>query len=202
MALISNFIAETKLNFSYSNLYRVDITKVKGKNVGLAATKFLSFLCNTAQIPGQTITTTEKALDFRSRAKGKVYDDITLSFYCTEDMKVLRFFDDWMREIVLDTNRAGFHNNYVSTIEVHKLGKGAKGKFNTQGVIGALGDNFLTDQTENTTADNEDTSITTLFEAYPKRIEPIALEYGASGAINTLSVQFAYATHTHEFLKL
>lgn len=197
MALISKFISETKLNFSFSNLYRVEITKSRINNrvneIEQPRRDLIS-LCNSAQIPGETIATTEKALDFKSRGKGRVYDDINLTFYCTETMKELKFFHDWMTEIVdPKTNRVGFHKKYVATIDVHQLGKNAKERFNTEGVIGSIAD---TNDIE-----NETVSTTRIIEAYPKRIEPIALAYSATGTINTLNVSFAYTSHTHIFSK-
>ena len=201
MALISKFISETKLNFVFSNLYRVEITKsinAFGQAPGLEQQprRDLISLCNSAQIPGETMATTEKALDFKSRGKGRLYDDISLTFYCTETMKELKFFHDWMKEIVdPTTNRVGFHKRYIATIAVHQLGKNSQNSINIESAF----DSINNDEDD---IENEIVSTTIIEEAYPKRIEPIALAYNASGTINTLGVSFAYTRHTHKFLKI
>ena len=191
MAVISKFISETKLNFVFSNLYRVEITKsinTFGQKPGLEQQprRDLISLCNSAQIPGETMATTEKALDFKSRAKQRLYDDITLTFYCTEDMEVFHYFNNWLSEIISEeTNRVGFQKDYIATINVHKLGKDISAASNPS----------------EEQINNRIISTTTILEAFPKRVEPISLDYAATGIVNTLSVNFAYTSHYHKIVK-
>ena len=193
MASIDQFKTKAKSGFSFSNLFRVDITKLSGNDTAIEQT--IPFLCNTAQIPGTTIATTEKALDFKSRAKQRLYDDITLTFYCTEDMEVFHYFNNWLSEIISDeTNRVGFQKDYIATINVHKLGKSISAERPKTAPVPApdpLGEQ----------ADNRIISTTTILEAFPKRVEPISLDYAATGIINTLSVNFAYTSHFHSIKK-
>ena len=184
MASINQFKTKAKGGFSFSNLFMVDITKRMGNDIAIEQT--IPFLCNTAQIPGTTIATTEKALDFKSRAKQRLYDDITLTFYCTEDMEVFKYFNNWLSEIISDeTNRVGFQKDYIATINVHKLGKDISAASNPS----------------EEQINNRIISTTTILEAFPKRVEPISLDYAATGIVNTLSVNFAYTSHYHKIVK-
>ncbi len=186
MSNISNFKTIGQANFAFSNLYQVVFFSPpnRGPNVGLLSK--ISLYCNAAQIPGVTIATTEKALDFRSRAKQKVFDDLTLNFYCSENMSEYVFFNDWINEIVNpNTNRVGFHRFYNRTIHINKLGRSD--------------DNIsrrLPNQSSN--RKNEIVFQTIVEEVYPKRVDPIALSYGTSGNITTFSVNFAYTRHYHK----
>ena len=121
MPNISDFKANTS-RFAFSNLYQVEIYdhKVLANNKTLFDK--LVFQCSAAIIPGTTIATTEKALDFRTRAKQRIYDDISLTFYCSESMDEYRYFDNWLNRVINKTsNRVGYHKEYIGTIKVKKL---------------------------------------------------------------------------------
>ena len=190
MSTIQDFIAKTNgLSFAFSNLYSVEILNPPNDSENISLLETVNLLCTSAQLPGTTINTTEKALDFRSRGKQRVYDDISLNFYCSEDMKEYIFFNNWLDRIVNpNNNRVQYHRNYARTIYINKLGKRP---------VNIDSSTFLNEDAEADTTFNEVVHRTILNEAYPKRIEPITLEYSASGSISTMSVTFAYTWHHH-----
>jgi hypothetical protein len=181
MPNISDFKANTS-RFAFSNLYQVEIYdhKVLANNKTLFDK--LVFQCSAAIIPGTTIATTEKALDFRTRAKQRIYDDISLTFYCSESMDEYRYFDNWLNRVINKTsNRVGYHKEYIGTIKVKKLGKANKFE-NFRNISKVENQTFMT---------------TIIEEAYPKKVDPISLDYNPSGAVTTFAVTFGYTRHIH-----
>ena len=179
---IGQFKAQTLANFASPNLFRVEITSNNPLGTNSRIRERLSLVCHNAQIPGLTMVATDKDLTYRSNVRQKTYDDITLAFHCNDDMLELKYFQDWMENMVdPSTNRVGFYNNYIGTITVHKLSR-------------QLNKN-------NTTDENATTLVTTINEAYPKRIEPLALDYSGTGVMS-LSVNFSYRNYHQKWVSL
>ena len=179
---IGQFKAQTLANFASPNLFRVEITSNNPLGTNSRIRERLSLVCHNAQIPGLTMVATDKDLTYRSNVRQKTYDDITLAFHCNDDMLELKYFQDWMENMVdPSTNRVGFYNNYIGTITVHKLSR-------------QLNKN-------NTTDENATTLVTVINEAYPKRIEPLSLDYSGTGVMS-LSVNFSYRNYYQKWVSL
>ena len=179
---IGQFISQTLANFASPNLFRVDIAKNNPFATNPLIRERLSLVCHNAQIPGLTMVATDKDLAYRSNVRQKTYDDITLAFHCNDDMLELKYFQEWMTEMVNpETNRVGFYNNYVGTITIHKLSR-LKGN-------------------NSTVEANATTLVTTIHEAYPKRIEPLSLDYAVTGVMS-LSVNFSYRNYEQAWFPL
>ena len=179
---IGQFKAQTLANFASPNLFRVEITSNNPLGTNSSIRERLSLVCHNAQIPGLTMVATDKDMTYRSNVRQKTYDDITLAFHCNDDMLELKYFQDWMENMVdPSTNRVGFYNNYIGTITVHKLSK-------------QLNKN-------NTTDENATTLVTVINEAYPKRIEPLSLDYSGTGVMS-LSVNFSYRNYHQKWVSL
>jgi hypothetical protein len=179
---VDQFKAQTLANFASPNLFRVEITKLDPRQVNSSIRERLTFVCHNAQIPGLTMVATDKDLAYRSNVRQKTYDDITLAFHCNDDMLELKYFQEWMTEMVNpETNRVGFYNNYVGTITIHKLSR-LKGN-------------------NSTVEANATTLVTTIHEAYPKRIEPLSLDYSGTGVMS-LSVNFSYRNYEQKWIAL
>ena len=179
---IGQFKAQTLANFASPNLFRVEISSSNPIGENSRIRERLSLVCHNAQIPGLTMVATDKDLAYRSNVRQKTYDDITLAFHCNDDMLELKYFQDWMESMVDPaTNRVGFYNNYIGTITVHKLSR-------------QLNKNSGTDS-------NATTLVTTINEAYPKRIEPLSLDYSGTGAMS-LSVNFSYRNYHQKWVSL
>jgi hypothetical protein len=179
---IGQFKAQTLANFASPNLFRVEITSNNPLGTNSSIRERLSLVCHNAQIPGLTMVATDKDMTYRSNVRQKTYDDITLAFHCNDDMLELKYFQDWMESMVDPaTNRVGFYNNYIGTITVHKLSKQLN---------------------KNNTADsNATTLVTVINEAYPKRIEPLSLDYSGTGVMS-LSVNFSYRNYYQKWVSL
>ena len=208
---INEFLSKTRGGFATSNLFQVSIIPPQSLSLNtiFEDVRNINFLCNTASIPGLTMATTEKALDYRERIKQKLYDDINLTFYCTESLKEIKFFNDWLNLAVNPfNNRTGYHSDYTSTIIIAKLSKEAikeniMSSFNENEMIDDLatradragsGGNAI-GQTEGW---NKKSFSITLFEAFPKRIEPLELSYATSDIVS-VNVSFTYRYHNIGF---
>ena len=127
--------------------------------------------CNTTNEPGLTMVAGDKDATYRSQVRQKVYDDVTFTFHVSDDYKELEYFQTWMN-LMIDpiTNRVGFYSDYVGEIIITNKSR------------------------TNTTALR-----TTLLDAYPKRIEPLAVDYSTNDAAMNLSVNVQYRTYKQEY---
>ena len=127
--------------------------------------------CNTTNVPGLTMIAGDKDATYRSQVRQKVYDDVTFTFHVSDDYKELEYFQTWMN-LMIDpiTNRVGFYSDYVGEIIITNKSR------------------------TNTTALR-----TTLLDAYPKRIEPLAVDYSTNDAAMNLSVNVQYRTYKQEY---
>lgn len=104
--------------------------------------KSLAFRCNSAEIPGRTLTTTEtKFGNYGPIAKvayGQVYTDVTLTFILSEDLREKQFFENW-HQGVMDTGafeqrkfnalsfakfNANYYRDYIGVVEIRQYGEG------------------------------------------------------------------------------
>ena len=167
---MSDIIARTHASFARPSLYKVIIANQKLKSNKDTLGK-LNLNCYNASIPGLSIASTDKDIGYRSVAYQKLYDDVLFSFYCSHDLSELEYMQDWMKMISNpDDNRLGYYDHYVSDIHIFNLSK----EGNSKG-----------------SEDNKKTLTTTLIDAYPKKIDPIQLDY-ASTDIMRLTVSFTY----------
>ena len=133
--------------------------------------KLLTLFCEASQIPGMTFLTNPVQTygETREMPYGRLFDPAMMSFYVDAEMKLKIFFDAWMDYIINGgivnqegTRHVQYYDNYTTTIEI-----------------------LQQDQKD------RDVYKTTLYEAYPKAINPMALEYG-SRDFHRLQVTFVY----------
>ena len=211
--------------FARPNLFRVTIGDIQS-----AYQPQFRINCYQAQIPGSNIATTDKDTGFRSAAYHKLYADIILGFYCSENMQELEFFQGWIDRIVDPvTNRKGYYgdniNNgdveygYTSTVTIEHLSrlgsKGGKHGLNQSGnskfttTAPKLGERPIIREKElyekkGMSYDNKNivTRKWELFEAYPKQIDPIQLDYGTNDTVMSMNVTLTYRHFKADFKNL
>lgn len=133
----------------------------------------LTINCNSANIPGLTMIAGDKDATYRSYIRQKVYDDVTFSFHVSSNYKELEYFQDWMKLMVDPvTNRLGYYKNYKGTITISNLYR----------------NNSLAMQT-------------ILYDAFPKRISPLTVDYSTDGTMN-LSVDVQYRSYKQQYYEL
>ena len=167
MSTIFDFQAQMK-SFMRPNKFNIEISKAKPSTV-----ERFSMSCFQAQIPGNTIATTDKDIAFRSVAYQKIYSDVILGFYCDDKMKELNFWQDWIDSIHRKKeNRWAYYDEYKSEINITPI--------NRSGV---------------------NVATWTLHDAYPKQIDPIQLDYGTNDAVMTINATITYRHFTTEWKK-
>lgn len=158
-------------NLARPNLFKVHIYTNGLKSPSMEFKKGLVFKCHTASIPGLDIATTDKDFSYRSYGYQKIYGDISLSFYCGEEMRELEFLQNWMKLIIQPSNnRVGYYNDYIGNIDIIKLDRQQKPVMTTH-----------------------------LIDAYPKNISTMDLSYGSKDEVMSVTANFTYRYYTQEF---
>ena len=164
---IDSIKANINKGYARPNLFTVDIENVKASK----AEKY-RINCFQAQLPGNTIATTDKDDGFRSVAYKKVFADVILGFYCSSDLRELKFFQDWIDRIVdKNTNQFNVPETYIAPMTIthynRQWSKVAEWK---------------------------------LSDAYPKQVDAIQLDYGTNNTVMTCNVTMTYRHYDVTYL--
>lgn len=84
----------------------------------------LKFLCEAAELPGKTIMTNDAKIYGPSYkvATGTVFNEITLTFLCSNDMREKLQFDLWMNSVQNPrTFNMAYRDEYVGTVSIISL---------------------------------------------------------------------------------
>ena len=108
------------------------LTNQRGK------TEALMMFCETAQIPGRDIFSTEFRVYGESRQIGirHQHGDLTVSYYTSDDLRERRFFENWQDLIFNPSNKQhSYYEMYIGSMEISKYNQGwteetARYKFN------------------------------------------------------------------------
>lgn len=134
----------------------------------------LTFQCETAELPGRTIATSDILIAGPSikLPYTNVYNDITLTFICTNDMYEKRIFDDWLNVISnREQNTLSYREDYATTIGIFQYDEGGDKRPWPALTYGAK-----------------------LIDAFPISINQLNLTWSDDN-INRLSVTFAYTQY-------
>ncbi len=99
--------------------------------IGLDTSRELQLQCEATELPGFTINTSESKIYGPSWhvATIPVFNEISLTFICAQDMWEKKFFDTWMRSIIPISKyqspevapHAEYRDNYRSTIFIEQM---------------------------------------------------------------------------------
>ena len=159
---------------------------INAADAALADPHMLSFLCDTTNLPGKSLQT----IDYRPEGFGKIskipfdiqHDNLSMTFMCDAEHRVLRFFQMWMQEITntgsvaagplaTHKNRTSFEmnykENYKTTLEIYVLDD-AKSE--------VLKYSF--------------------FDCYPVQLGSVSLGWEQNDTLMKLPVEWTYSTYT------
>jgi hypothetical protein len=89
----------------------------------------MTIYCQSATLPGTQIATSETPIYGQSvkMPYGLIYQDLTLSFICTNTMSQRYIFEEW-RRIIVDptTNYVNYYDKYVGYAFIQKLDQTGK----------------------------------------------------------------------------
>lgn len=125
-----------------------------------------SLFCETASLPGKTITTTdEKIYGPPVRMPYDIaYDTYDMTFYVASDMKEKFFFDAWQNMIVdPDTGDVNYYKEFVSKITIYQLD-----------------------------VNEQQTYCVELYDAYPVAVTEMRLAQDDTDNVHRLPVTFSY----------
>ena len=167
MSTLNDFIAQVKtIGMARTNRFSVILTPPqKLARLGNTGLQYLLLFCDQVQIPGLNLATIQNRTfgEFREVPYEKLYGDIQMSFYVDNNMTVKSMFDDWMNLIQSPTSRSfEYYDNYTTSMQI---------------------------EVEDTS--NRLRHRTYIYEAYPKTISPIQMDY-ASKDVMKLQVNMQY----------
>lgn len=123
MRKVSDFKAELSEGLAKNSLMDVEIVPPKG----FESAEFLSIKCQSADLPGKTLNLEERK-DYVTSSKhpiGVSFEELTLTFICSYNMKERKYFDAWM-DLILGNKgesdrlsnpyipKASYYDEYVS----------------------------------------------------------------------------------------
>ena len=205
---INEVKANIQQGFARPNLFRVSIAKISASNQPP-----FRINCYQAQIPGSNLAITDKDTGFRSAAYHRLYSDIILGFYCSENMQELEFFQRWI-DMIVDpiSNRKGYYSEYTTTITIEQLSrlstkykKISKQKLTTNSPH--LGKSAIRRREEELyekdglsyDKENVVSSKWELLEAFPRQVDPIQLDYGTNDTVMSMNVTLTYRSFKANF---
>lgn len=107
--------------FAINNLFRVFLPPLKGDS------RTMDVLCKAASLPGRQIQSQEHVIGLvqKKLANGYIVEDVSLTFYCMNDMKVKNYFEDWQELAVNRENyEVGYFNDYTHPVIIQHIKKG------------------------------------------------------------------------------
>lgn len=107
--------------------------------------------CSAVSLPGVNLATAQLRTfgEVREAPYDRIFDNVNMTFYVDQDMKVKNFFDEWVNSIQdTETRTFEYYNNYITNIYI---------------------------QVEDARDDSR--YMVELQECYPKQISPIQLSY-------------------------
>lgn len=164
-----------------------DIKAVVGNQGGFARTNFfavtfngpasispdpviINALCESASLPGRSISTFEHGMVRHAikRPYGYINDDVTLTFYVTNDFYIKKIWEQWMNTIINDVNdKVGYRDDYAMDVTISVLN-----------------------------LNHNEIHQVTLTKAYPITINAIELNNGSENELMRLSVTLTYEDYT------
>jgi hypothetical protein len=128
----------------------------------------ISLRCESVTLPGRTLNTLDDTNIYgpvRQIVDGVTYaEDITMVFQSSSGLSERTFFEDWQREAFNDVNwNVKYHKEYVSTVEIYLLDRQNKRRYGIK-----------------------------LFDAFPKTIGAIDLNYASNNEIIKTPVTFSF----------
>jgi len=168
--MLKDFISEIKRgSLARSNRYAVIFTPPSRVNLG-SLRKVLLF-CDQIQLPGVNYSTTQIRTfgEFRETPYEKLYDNLTMSFYVDNDMKIKGLFDEWIGSIQDPITRTfSYYDQYISEMKIEVQDLQNKTRYEM-----------------------------TLYECYPKNIGSIQLDYANKDYMKMqVTMQYKYWTAT------
>lgn len=168
-------MSSTSLNDFISEIKRGGLARQNRFTVSLGSGnsngRIVQLFCEQAVLPSLSFASTgvKSYGESREVVYDRNFEAITLTFLVDKNMEVKTYFDEWMNKVVdPNTRNPGYYVDYVRDMAI----------------------------TIQDTKDN-DTYVSTLYEAYPKTISAVTLDYNSKDVMR-IQVTFNYKYHINE----
>lgn len=108
--------------FAQPNKYKIMLPTV---NFGTAIDmEELNLLCDEVNLPGKQILTNERQIGvkFEKMVNGYAVDDLSLTFYLTNNYNAKRYFEEWSQSaITYNRGEVVYKNEYVKDFSIFQL---------------------------------------------------------------------------------
>lgn len=177
MSTLNDFIAQVKtIGMARTNRFNVVLTPPQAlPKLGNDGLKNILLFCDQVQIPGLSLATIQNRTfgEFREVPYEKLYGDIQMSFYVDNNMAVKGLFDDWMGLIQNPNSRTfEYYDKYVTDMQIEVEDVRNRIRYRTY-----------------------------IYEAYPKTISPIQLDYSSKDVMK-MQVTMQYKYWKTEYLEV
>ena len=111
--------------FAIPSLFKVILPAIPGASIDGSG---LNLICKSVELPGRQISSVDYQTGTATRkiANGYIVPDINLTFYCMNDHKVTRYFDEWQRLAHNPEDYyVGYFDDYGKDVTIEQLQKGA-----------------------------------------------------------------------------
>ena len=161
---LNDFTSQVKKEgLAVVNRYAVVLPNYEGSDMS----RMLLMYCSAAQLPGLNNSTTPARTfgEYREMPYERLFEAVNLEFYIDRPMKIKTYWDNWMGEVISPvTRKFNYYKNYTKDVTIFVLDKKDKNVYGC-----------------------------TLYEAYPKTINPIALTAEGKDVMKiAVTLQFRY----------
>ena len=170
--MINNFLSSFTKDVAKPSRLRVLFDTVIGDLSDIMSNESLSFRCESASLPGRNIATGDMRIygPTEKFPYQSTYDDITMTFICTDSMNEKLYFNQWMEYInPLNSWNFKYKSEYVSNIMIQQYD-------NMGGIVHTI----------------------KLVDAFPVSVADMGLDWSNGDGYHKLSVTFAYTYWTKE----
>ena len=163
-------IVATRGGLATNEKYQVSFFNLPS-GLDISITNTLTFYCETVALPTKSISASEKMIYGTSYQMPyrQAFQELSMTFYLTDDMAQKKFFDNWQALIVdPTTGDLGFHDNYTCNMKIKKYGHLASGFGDTP------------------------TYEIEIFKAWPSIVAEVQLSHGSGSEIGRLPITMQY----------
>ena len=168
----SDFVAQISEGLARTSRFVVDFTPpqfiLQNTNISSDNRRTIMLLCDTVSLPSASINTSQNRIfgEIREIPTEIVYTPIQMTFYVDIGMQVKTLFDNWVIYGLQngDTRSFRYYKEYITEMKI-----------------------YVKD------VDDGNRYVVRLYEAYPKAIGPIQLDYSAKDIMKvTVDMQYKY----------
>lgn len=169
-----SFNSVASQNLLRSCKFAVQFTKIPGINQG--DLRRLTYLCDSVEFPGQTLTTTDYRIPGQLKTKipyARELSEVTFSFYVPTDYSPYTIMNDWVESISLSTTQNLYLDEIVGSVTLYQFADTGKSL-----IRGTPSKNMQVD----------------LINAYPLNVQAMPANWGDDG-FHKLSTSFFFINY-------